>query len=85
MFATVLFAPGGARVEFAEHLLELVVGEQRLEHSLKDDVDEALVEAAVLEHVEDAEHAEPQRLAPQERLQVLCNKNAHALTRAGAA
>lgn len=57
-----------------EDLAEFVLGEERLQHALKVDVEEALVEDAVLQHVEDADGAATRRFCADEVLELVWKK-----------
>lgn len=60
------------RVDLVECVGETSVSEDRLEKSLKDDVDKPPVESLVLEHVEHEHDTLASRLRPNQMLQLLC-------------
>ena len=59
----------------AEEVVELVVGEEGFQHPLQEDEEEALVEALVLEHVEDVHRPLPDGLRAQHRPHLVCHRH----------
>ena len=63
-------------MDLVERVRETSVGEDRLQHSLDDDVRKPAVQSRMLEHVEHEQDALTSRLRTNQMLQLLCTSPA---------